>query len=63
MNSIHVFPISENLKMFIINMDRINFCRENSKYFFNIIDYYLPNHPGIDTKFFVQFLFGAKKVK
>lgn len=64
MEEMQRFPMSEILKKFETKNDRINFCRENSKLlFFNIIDFYLPSHPGFDTKFFVQFLAGTKKVK
>jgi len=64
MEEIKRYPITEILKKFRTKADRINFCRENSKFFINFfLDFYLPSYPGFDTKFFIQFLSGIKKVK
>ena len=50
------------LKKFKSRDDRYNFLREMSKYFYNLLDLYLPKEVGFDSHYFLQVLAGSKKV-
>ena len=61
MEEIQRFPMTEILKKFPTKADRFNFCRENSMFVYLLLDYYLPNNQGFDTKFFYSIFIRPKK--
>ena len=56
-------PAIEIIRKLRTKIDRVNFCRENSKNLNNTIDWYLPlGEPGFDVTFILQLIKGQKKV-
>ena len=54
--------VSELIKKFRTKKDIYDFCRENSKIFFLILDKYFTEESGYDTSYFIKYLKGEKCV-
>ena len=49
-------------KFLTLNDQRLFLKEAGKKLFFNILGFYFPNYRGFDTKFFISFIRGEKKV-
>lgn len=54
MDNLVNIKVSELVNKFKTRIDRVNFCRE--------LNFFFPPYPGFDSKYFLQFLQGKKKL-